>query len=1096
MTQFDRQLLFRSALFFTLTALISGCGCGGPGIGRTNGEVVVIWRNAEGARIESRDATFDFGLALVGERKTLPLTIRNTGAAKLTLSALTKAEGDEVAFGPRPGSVNSDTSTFQSQFDEQFDLQPNEQTEFELSFTPKGLKGSYLSRIVLSTDGTRPEDSQANITLIGQGEKGACDLPTVIDFGKTPIGETIPFPVPFVNPTSLAAFGQAGSISGTDAANFGYAQNTPVGQVPVSPMSTTNVVVTFSPTELRSYEAQVIMRGAGECPEQTIILRGEGSNETLTWSPSSINYGFVNPGSEAIKEVVFVNPASVPITLTQVTSTNTNDFYHAVPAGQDATKFVVQPNSVPTPMKIACNPSTIGAHTGTVTFVTGLTQTPGGIINLSCTGGGPRIRVSPRPTLAFGRVGYFPGNPNFAVQRKVNVQNVGSRPPMPDPTANLYLGEVAADGTPGQLPLFDLVPGAGTAADEFVVALGSAYNPTTGLEAVAGRNFVDLTVTLKPQSVGMKSATFTLYSNDVGEPSVTVTITADVQQLPPCTFVTSPAQANFGLVTPGTQKDLPITITNNSVTAGETCYLSGIELGAGSDLAYSIVGGPIVEKELQPQESFQVVVRVAPTGATPTMLQTLTGQLVFNSTSAARPQASIPLRASVGPSCLTVTPDPMDFGTVKVGCSSAARTFNIYNTCSAPVVINSFAMQAAGGQPPGGPNCMGTMPCPEFRLTMTPNVPTGGLSIQPGGSAPVTFQAAYKPLDVGSDSGAVALEAIQNGQSITYLVGLQGRGDTTGVQVDTYTQDIQPKADILLVVDDSCSMADKQQALANNFTSFIQYAVAANVDYQIGVTTTTEAQTECVPGFGCNISNQSKGWGGRLVRDTSTGLKFVKPTTPAVSSVFSRLVNVGTDGAGGEQALACATLALTPPIVSSENAGFVRTDANLAVVIISDASDQSTQPVSYYQNLLVNVKGFQRLSYFTFSAITPRQSVVPAGCSYDSSAAGASATDNSTRYDPIVQFTSGVADEICNTNWSTTLQNLGRTAFGYRTQFYLNNSPDTATTQVIVRVNGMVVPSGPNTWTYDAASNSIKFNSTATPAPGVPLEIQYVQSCF
>ena len=55
--------------------------------------------------------------------------------------------------------------------------------------------------------------------------------------------------------------------------------------------------------------------------------------------------------------------------------------------------------------------------------------------------------------------------------------------------------------------------------------------------------------------------------------------------------------------------------------------------------------------------------------------------------------------------------------------------------------------------------------------------------------------------------------------------------------------------------------------------------------------------------------------------------------------------------------------------------------------------------------------------------------------------------------------------------------------------------------QVVVRLNGMVVPgcaqeAGCTTWWYDAASNSIKFHNTATPQPGTPLEIQYIQSCF
>ncbi|MFZ5439279.1 MAG: choice-of-anchor D domain-containing protein [Myxococcota bacterium] len=1090
----------RSAIaLLSLVLAASGCDCKGGNIDRKYGEIVVIWRDEAGQRITNRDATYDFGLALVGERKTLTMTVRNNGANKLSLSKLERTDGDPaeiIAVGATPTAGAAD---FAAEFSD-LTIQPSEQQEFVISFAPRGLKGSYLSKLTLTTEGTRFEDSTALITLKGQGEKGSCDLPDVIDFGKTMIGETLPFAVPFANPTSLPASGSTGPITGADATSFGYQQNTPMGAVPVPAMSTTNVVITFSPTELRTYQAQVVMRGAGECPEKTVTLRGEGSNETLTWSPSSIAYGYVNPGSETLRDVVFINPSSVPITLTQVTSTNPADFYHAVPAGQDATTFTVAPNSVPTPMHIACNPSQLGARSGNLTFSTGLRSTPSGTITLTCTGGGPRIKVTPRPLLGFGRVGFFPGNTNFAVQRKINVQNVGSRPPMPDPTANLYLGQVQM-GMPGQLPLFDLTPEAGTDPTEFTVSLGSAYNPAVGLQAIAGQNFVDLSVTLKPLAVGMKKAKLTLYSNDPAEPAIDVDLTADVQQLPPCSLTVAPAQANFGLVTPGTQKDLPITITNNSVTAGEVCYLSGIELGAGSHLAYSIVGGNVTEKELQPQESYQVVVRVAPTGATPTSLQTLTGQLVFNSTSATRPQWSIPLSTSIGPSCLTVTPDPMDFGTVRLGCRSASRDFTAYNTCSAPITITGLSMQAPGGQPAGGPNCAGTTACPEFFLT-SGNVPGGGITLQPGGSAPFTFQARYVPIDVGSDSGAIAIDAIQNGQSITYLVGLQGRSDTTGIQVDTYTQDLQPRADILLVVDDSCSMQDKQNALAANFSSFIQYAVAANVDYQIGVTTTTESQTECVPGFGC-VNNNSKGAGGKLVVDGPTGLKYVKPTTAGVSSVFARLVNVGTDGAGGETPLQCAVMALTPPVVSAENAGFLRQDANLAVVVISDASDQSAQPVSYYQNLLVNVKGFQRLSYFTFSAVTPRAGTPPGSCTYDDTGA------NSARYDPIVQYTSGVSDEICNSNWSSTLQNLGRTAFGFRTQFYLNNTPDLGSARVSVRINGMNVPSGctnPNddtcgggqctNWCYDSASKSIKFNATTTPQPGAPLEIQYTQACM
>ena len=67
-------------------------------------------------------------------------------------------------------------------------------------------------------------------------------------------------------------------------------------------------------------------------------------------------------------------------------------------------------------------------------------------------------------------------------------------------------------------------------------------------------------------------------------------------------------------------------------------------------------------------------------------------------------------------------------------------------------------------------------------------------------------------------------------------------------------------------------------------------------------------------------------------------------------------------------------------------------------------------------------------------------------------------------------------------------------------EMFINMGPQHPSThgvlRIVVKVNGVVVPPGPNTWTFDAASNSIKFNSTATPQPGVPLEIEYTQSCF
>ncbi len=1066
------------AIFVFMT--LSACTCrDGNNLGSNFGEIGVVWRNESGEQLINRDATYDFGQAISGDTKRLTMTVRNTGTGKLTLASLELLEGDPVKIGDAP----IEGAAFEVKFTPSA-VNPTEQKEFEVLFTPQMLKGNFLAKLTLTGEGSRPEDSKATITLKGGGERGACDLPDTIDFGSVLVGETQPFILDYLNPTTLPATGLAGDYTGPDAASFGYRADSAHGNVEVAPKSSVPVVITFSPTEKRSYSAQFQAHGPGNCPEKTITITGRGGDETLTWTPNELAFGFVNPGSDAVKNVVFTNPSNLPIVLTAVGSTMPSDFYQKVTAGQDETRFVVPGGSVPTPLPIACSPTGLGLRTAKFSFQTGLSKSPSGLINLTCTGGGPKVKVTPRPTLGFGRVGYFAGS---SVNRKVTVQNIGGKPPVPDVTANLFLGQVVGN-VPGQGSPFELTAGAGTEDGEFTIGLASPYSNTTGIEATPGKNFVDFLVTLSPKSVGMKSASLTLYSNDPSDPAITIELTADVQVLPPCNYTVSPTQVDFGLVTPGVSKDLPVTITNKGVGANEICYLSGIDLAAGTSPAFTLVGGPFADKQLAPGETWEVVVRLSPVGAVPTELVTLSGQFRFNASAPGPippPQANVSLTAHIGPSCLAVTPDPQDFGTTKIGCNSESRTFNIYNICDKPIQLGNISLQAAAGQPAGGPNCTGGAACPEFFLSATPAPNT---AINPG-AAPVTFQAKYRPIDVGTDSGAIALKVIQSGQSITYLVGLLAKGDELGQQTDTFLQDAKPKADILIVVDDSCSMEDKQTSLSQNFNSFIGYAASAMVDYQIAVTSTTVSNEEvCLPFAGCQGS-KSKAFGGSLFRDPAAGITpILTPMTRNVPQTFSRMVALGIEGAGVEEGLECATRALTPPLIAAENAGFLRPEANLAIVIVSDAGDQSAQSVAYYQNRLINIKGFNRLSMFTFNTIGPYQSAGTATCMYDGGG-------DVMRYDQLVTATSGVRDEICTTNWATALQGLGKTAFGFRTQFFLNNTPDQGVGKLLeVKINDVASPQ--TSWMYDSTTNSIKFNPTAAPSPGQTLTVRYDTQCF
>jgi hypothetical protein len=331
-------------------------------------------------------------------------------------------------------------------------------------------------------------------------------------------------------------------------------------------------------------------------------------------------------------------------------------------------------------------------------------------------------------------------------------------------------------------------------------------------------------------------------------------------------------------------------------------------------------------------------------------------------------------------------------------------------------------------------------------------------------------------------------------------VHLRATGDATGEQTDTFVQLAQAQADVLLVVDDSGSMADKQANLANNFAAFMNYATSAHVDYHLGVTSTTvdtDGGVLCVPIIGCQAvpGANSLAPAGVLYRDATRNVPAIlTPNDPTPAQTFSKMVKLGTDGSGIEQGLAAATLALSEPLISHENKGFLRADANLAVVVVSDAADQSSQPVSYYLDLLLNVKGVNRRSQFTFSNIGPYLTAPPPNCTYDDSR-------DPTRYKAVVDATSGVAAEICTTDWSAPLTRLGNIAFGYRTQFFLNAVPDlTGSHTITVRRNGglqalsMTCPG--STVCFDARSNSIQFNAAAAPAGGDTVTVTYSNGCF
>ncbi len=163
--------------------------------------------------------------------------------------------------------------------------------------------------------------------------------------------------------------------------------------------------------------------------------------------------------------------------------------------------------------------------------------------------------------------------------------------------------------------------------------------------------------------------------------------------------------------------------------------------------------------------------------------------------------------------------------------------------------------------------------------------------------------------------------------------------------------------DILFVVDNSASTADKQVRLAAAFPQMID--VLAQVDgglpnLHIGVVTsdmgTSSSGGPPSPAIGQVGAGGCTGYGddGELQRTAAMTEAFlsdleapggtrVKNYTGELRDAFGDLARVGDTGCGFEQHLSAMKRALGNPL----NAGFLRPSANLAVVIVADEDDCS-----------------------------------------------------------------------------------------------------------------------------------------------------------
>lgn len=167
------------------------------------------------------------------------------------------------------------------------------------------------------------------------------------------------------------------------------------------------------------------------------------------------------------------------------------------------------------------------------------------------------------------------------------------------------------------------------------------------------------------------------------------------------------------------------------------------------------------------------------------------------------------------------------------------------------------------------------------------------------------------------------------------------------------------KADILWVVDNSGSMAWAQEQLKNKFQSFAQKLRETRIDFQLGVTSLDVCRVDEVTGYpvtdalcpdasyipdGIKLSNKIVGpLRGALQADPSTK-QTILHDSPSFIQSFQRTALLGTKGSAFEHGLWASKLAIEKALdPKGANKGFIRQNASLSIIILSDEEDDSVQ---------------------------------------------------------------------------------------------------------------------------------------------------------
>ena len=321
------------------------------------------------------------------------------------------------------------------------------------------------------------------------------------------------------------------------------------------------------------------------------------------------------------------------------------------------------------------------------------------------------------------------------------------------------------------------------------------------------------------------------------------------------------------------------------------------------------------------------------------------------------------------------------------------------------------------------------------------------------------------------------------------MLSCQGRDLTIRRIVQTFKQEASVKLDILWVLDNSNSMDEENPLVRAGADEFVGALVDSNADFQLGVVTMN------VKAVASSESGKLQAAVGvdTIIKSTSDKATIISDFRATVAAVQAAT----TPSKGCEAGLEAARLAIDPSL--NLNPGFIRDDALLAVIFLTDEDDASTNEATDDLCNFSTATTFPKIhdqlddyiAFFRGQKVGNGNFIFNGILTLDKDSASCAAVnpkEASTNFVDLVERTGGLAGDICLTDYEDLLDSLGLKIAGFFSSFAAELPVDTDTLEV--RIDGVLLDS--TLYSYDSDNQKVVLDpKTVTLKPDQTVEISY-----